>query len=78
MRRLVVTAAVAAVLSGCGGGYHRLTPPLVDMTGVDQNRYNNDASECTRRKEQASFVGAATMISDCMEAKGYRVLEKKG
>jgi hypothetical protein len=76
MRRLVFAFAVS--LSGCGGGYHRLTPPLVDMNGVDQAKYNADVSECQRKKDSASFIGAATMVSDCMEAKGYRIIQKMG
>jgi hypothetical protein len=77
MRRLVLTIASAVCLSGCAG-HSRLAPPIVDMNGVDPVKYNADISECTRKKENASFVGAATMISDCMADKGYRVIEKMG
>ncbi|WP_158626721.1 hypothetical protein [Bradyrhizobium sp. RP6] len=53
---------------------------MVDMTGVDQNRYNNDLSACTNEKIAANATTMWTndIISVCMERKGYRVLAHKG
>ncbi len=75
MKRLLL--AFCVVLSGCAG-HSIYQGPIVDMTGVDPVKYNNDLGQCTRKKQEASFVGAATMISDCMADKGYRVIEKMG
>ena len=48
------------------------------MAGVDMNRYNNDLSECTRLKQEATFVGNGQYISICMEKRGYRIIERMG
>lgn len=77
MRRHLIVVSLALVLTGCAG-HGRYEPPTVDMTGVDANRYNADVADCTRRKEDHGFIGDARMITNCMEARGYRVLEPKG
>jgi hypothetical protein len=68
---------VAAVLPGCAG-YDRLEPPSVDLRGVDPVKHNQDAADCTDRKRQASFVGSARIITDCMEEKGYTIITPRG
>ena len=68
----------AIMLSGCGGGRSPLQGPIVDMAGVDMNRYNHDLSECTRLKQEATFVGNGQYISICMEKRGYRIIERMG
>lgn len=65
------------LLSSCGGGYNRLEGPVVDMRGVDANQHNRDLVECQDKKREASFVGSARIITDCMEAKGYTIIEPK-
>ncbi|WJR76021.1 hypothetical protein [Bradyrhizobium sp. NP1] len=77
MRQLVWLLGTA-LLSGCVASVGKYEPPVVDMTGVDQKRYAQDLNECTLKKEQASFVGSAQMISNCIEEHGYRVIEKRG
>ena len=78
MIRLLVLGAVAIVLTGCGGGYSKWQGPLVDMNGVDMNRYNADLSACIQGKRDATFVGNGQFISICMENRGYKVLERYG
>jgi hypothetical protein len=78
MKRILLSVSMSGVLlAGCAG-YSPYEGPLVDMAGVDQTKYNNDLSECRHKKQNASFVGAGTMISDCMAERGYNVIEKRG
>ncbi len=78
MRNLVLVFCVA--LAGCGGGNAttHFSPPVVDMTGVDANRYNSDLGECTRRKQEAGSVTFGAIITLCMRDKGYKILEARG
>jgi hypothetical protein len=77
--RFSVLVFLALDLCGCAGASHsQYQGPIVDMTGVDPVKYNNDLGQCTRMKQEASFIGAATLISDCMADRGYRVIEKMG
>jgi hypothetical protein len=76
MRLLLLPALL--LLSGCAVTHNRLEGPVVDMRNVDANKHNQDLVECQDRKRNASFVGAARMITDCMEAKGYVIIEPKG
>lgn len=75
--KMIFSIGLAVMLTGCAG-YSPMEGPIVDMAGVDQNKYNLDLSECRQKKQNSSFVGAATMISDCMAERGYRVIEKRG
>lgn len=77
MIRLMMMGVVGITLAGCASR-SQYQGPIVDMTGVDPVKYNNDLGQCTRKKQEASFIGAATMISDCMSERGYRVIEKMG
>ena len=63
------------LLTGCSTN-SAVEPPIVDMTGVDQNRYNSDLSECQRRVNPTFSIGP--VVSNCMADKGYRVLQKRG
>lgn len=71
---------VALLLTGCAARTAYVEPPVVDMAGVDQSRYNVDLSACTNEKIAATATTMWTndMISVCMERKGYRVLAHKG
>jgi len=77
-RAHVTAIAVAVVLSGCAAGYDRLEPPSVDLRGVDPVKHNRDVADCTDRKRQASFVGSARIITDCMEERGYTIITPRG
>lgn len=78
MRYLILL--IALLLAGCAARTAYVEPPVVDMAGVDQNRYNTDLSACTSEKVAATSTTIWTndMISVCMERKGYRVLAHKG
>ena len=76
MRKVSILGAL--LLSGCVASHGVYQPPVVDMTGVDPAKYQKDANECTVAKKNATFVGNAQFISNCMEAKGYVILEKNG
>jgi hypothetical protein len=45
----------------------------VDMRDVDPVEYNKDLADCTDEKRNASFIGSARIISDCMTLRGYIV-----
>jgi hypothetical protein len=78
MRIPLMLLVTLPLLTACGGGYHPLEGPVADMRGVDANKYNQDLVVCQDQKRQASFVGSAQMISNCMAAKGYTIIEPKG
>lgn len=65
------------LLAGCAG-YSPYEGPLVDMAGVDQNRYNTDLSECRTIKKNATFVGNGRLITECMTSRGYKIIEPRG
>ncbi|WP_027565276.1 hypothetical protein [Bradyrhizobium sp. URHA0013] len=77
--RLIALLALP-LLAGCAARTAYVEPPVVDMAGVDQNRYNNDLSACTNEKiaRTADTLWTNDMISQCMERKGYKVLAHKG
>lgn len=70
----------AVLLAGCAARTPYVEPPVVDMAGVDQNRYNNDLSACTNEKiaRNADTVWTNGIISECMTQRGYKVLTPKG
>lgn len=59
-RSIACASAVALALSGCaapntpGAGIGRTYTPVVDMAGVDGNRYSRDLDECRRLAEQVN------------------------
>jgi hypothetical protein len=72
LRRLLedVLFVIAIVsLAGCS----TVSPPIVDMQGVDPVRYNRDLAECTDRINSAP-ISFGNGVSRCMEDKGYRIL----
>jgi hypothetical protein len=77
--RLIVLLALP-LLTGCAARPTYVEPPVIDMAGVDQNRYNTDLSVCTNEKIAATSTTLWTsdMIGQCMERKGYKVLMHKG
>jgi hypothetical protein len=70
MRKLILVSMLG--LTGCAG-YDRLDPPTVDMRDVAPVKYNKDLADCTDEKRNASFIGSARIISDCMTRRGYIV-----
>jgi hypothetical protein len=64
------------LLTGCAfqSAYE---PPVVDMRGVDQQRYAQDLHDCTEAKKNAGFVTVGQPISDCLEKRGYTVTLRK-
>ncbi|UEM16593.1 hypothetical protein J4G43_021695 [Bradyrhizobium barranii subsp. barranii] len=78
--RLILILLTALVLAGCAARRPYLEPPVVDMAGVDQNRYNNDLSACQQEKiaRTADTILTFDWVSQCMERKGYKVLIHKG
>jgi hypothetical protein len=76
MKRLFLLTFVA--LTGCGGGYSAYEPPVVDMRGVDHQKYAYDLGECTdAKKRDYPVITPGNIITKCMEAKGYNVLVGK-
>jgi hypothetical protein len=71
MRKLILISMLG--LTNCAGGYDRLDPPTVDMRDVDPVKYNKDLADCTDEKRNASFIGSARIISDCMTRRAYNV-----
>ncbi|WP_165405716.1 hypothetical protein [Bradyrhizobium genosp. SA-3] len=76
--RLIAPLALL-LLAGCAARTAYVEPPVVDMAGVDQNRYNTDLSACQQEKiaATATTVWTGYMVGECMERKGYRVLQHK-
>ncbi|WP_151178627.1 hypothetical protein [Hypericibacter terrae] len=67
MRRVLMLAAMAALLAGC-----QATPqPIVDMEGVAQVQYNRDMAWCVNNQP---FIALGNPVTDCMRGKGYRIL----
>jgi hypothetical protein len=73
-----LTPLILLGLTSCAATHNRLEGPVVDLTGVDPVKHNRDMGECTQKKREASFVGAATMITDCMAERGYVIITPKG
>ena len=52
MKKVIV---IAALLSGCAHN------PIIDMQGVDANRYNADLQDCQRYASQVAGVGTGAV-----------------
>jgi hypothetical protein len=78
MKKLILLALV--LLCGCSTAvtHDRMEGPVVDMRGKDANQHNRDLVECQDRKRNASFVGSARIITDCMAEKGYPIITPRG
>lgn len=59
-------------LAGCAA-QSAYEPPIVDMRGVDQQKYANDLAECTEAKKAMGFVTVGAPISNCLRERGYNV-----
>jgi hypothetical protein len=70
MRYLILLLTIP--LAGCAFN-NAYEPPVVDMRGVDQQKYANDLYECTQAKKGAGFVTLGAPISRCLEQRGYKV-----
>ncbi|MBR0939389.1 hypothetical protein [Bradyrhizobium jicamae] len=46
---------------------------MVDMRGLDQQRYAQGLHECTELKKAAGFVTPGGMISKFLTERGYKV-----
>jgi hypothetical protein len=78
MNRLSVLVFSALALSGCGTTYSAYEPPVVDMRGVDQQKYAYDLGECTdAKKRDYPLITPGFIITQCMQNKGYTVLVGK-
>ena len=64
----LLAALTCTMLQACAG----LPPPVVDMEGVNQTKYNRDLAACYEEKKSAFEMGNA--ITNCMKQKGYRIL----
>lgn len=77
MKFLVLVLAIALV--GCTTGRAVNQGPVVDMRGVDQAKYNNDRSDCTHEKMETKFPYSDwPIITNCMEKRGYVIIERAG
>jgi hypothetical protein len=76
MIRLMVLGVATLALGGCALRTPYLAPPTVDMRGIDQNRYNTDLSDCQdlKVKRTGDTIWTDGMVSDCMAARGYKIL----
>jgi len=71
MRKLILL--MVFFTAGCGSA--NLTPPIVDMSGVDQVKLNRDLAECTRETNDSPVVfHPAQRFDNCMKRKGYTIL----
>ncbi len=62
MKRIIPMLAALALVS-CAA--HR---PLVDMQGVDANRYNADLSDCQRYADQVAGAGTGAIVGGIASA----------
>jgi hypothetical protein len=77
--RHILILSTAVLLTGCGATMSsRYEPPVVDMVGVDQQKWAKDQSECVQAKIDHGFIGDGYMVSKCMEQRGYKILAWKG
>lgn len=70
MTRLIMLGVVAITIAGCPSMSTRESP-IVDMRGVDQQKYANDLHDCTEQAQ--AFVTFGAPISRCPTDRGYTV-----
>lgn len=73
MRSLVIFLGM--LLSGCSASMSTREPPIVDMRGVDAQKYANDLHDCTEQAQ--GFVTFGAPISRCLTERGYNVTVPK-
>jgi hypothetical protein len=80
MIRIMVLGVAVTTLAGCALRSTYLTTPVIDMHGVDQNKYNADLTECQTLKIQRTkdTIRTADVIPDCMRERGYKVMQDAG
>lgn len=77
--RNILILLTALLQTSCGATMtSRYEPPIVDMVGVDQQKWAKDQSECVQAKIDHGFIGDGYMVTKCMEARGYKILAPKG
>jgi hypothetical protein len=59
--------ALCLALGACGA----TSTPIVDMTSVDQAKYNLDLADCVNHQPAFAFGNPVTR---CMKDKGYKIL----
>jgi hypothetical protein len=64
---IFAAASIALAVQGCSP----LQPPIVDHTGVDEAKYNQDLAWCYNNQPG---VALGNPITKCMQDKGYKVL----
>lgn len=71
-RRRAGAALIAVVMCIAAQACTGLPPPVVDMEGVDQAKYNRDLAACYEEKKFAFEMG--NPITNCIKKKGYKIL----
>jgi hypothetical protein len=72
MIRLMVLGVVGMTVAGCAT-QSAYEPPVVDMRGVDPQKYANDLADCTKAKQDMGWFTRGAPISDCLTERGYHV-----
>jgi hypothetical protein len=67
--------ASCVLLANCAATPSAYAPPVVDMRGVDQQKYANDLADCTAQKQNAGWFTPGGMISKCLRERGYTVTQ---
>jgi hypothetical protein len=72
--RISVLVFLAVGLGGCASTSTR-EPPIVDMRGVDAQKYASDLHDCTESSQ--GFITFGAPISRCLTQRGYTVTVPK-
>ncbi len=70
LTRLTLIAALMTGVAACSGS----NEPLIDRTGVADDRYKRDLAACQQQSSPLSFVSLSNPVASCMTGKGYKVL----
>ena len=71
MKRLFFLAFVP--LTGCASFQSAYEPPIVDMRGVDAQKYAYDLGQCTDAARNGPALQFGAPISRCLTERGYTV-----
>jgi hypothetical protein len=74
MIRIIMLGIATIALTGCAATSTR-EPPIVDMRGVDAQKYANDLHDCTEQSQ--GFITFGAPISRCLTQRGYTVTVPK-